>query len=119
MSARHTFSFAAAVAAATLVAGVAYAQGGLPAKCEIVLEISNWQSTKTERGYFTNRVDLRNKAAGKVSVNHVYTGAGAIFSPPVDLLPGAWTRREVARTSGYNLPNEIRNATQLTCIEFP
>lgn len=93
-------------------AGVAQAQ--IPTDCSRVLQISNWKS-EFSRGYYSNTVDLKNIGPDRVTVSHRYNGAGAIYSPPIQLAPDRFTRREVARTQNRLSPTELQAATTLTC----
>ncbi|TCH96366.1 hypothetical protein EJV46_20515 [Roseococcus sp. SYP-B2431] len=93
-------------------AGLAQAQTAVD--CAGVLDIGNW-SSELSRGYYTNRVDLRNLGQARISVTHSYRGAGAIISPPVVIAPGGFARRELARTQARQAAVALQSATTLTC----
>lgn len=97
-------------------AGMAQAQTSVD--CRRVLDISNWASDLS-RGFWTNRVDLRNISPARISVTHSYSGAGAILSPPSELAAGAFCRRELARTDTRRSPTELQAATTLACTVMP
>lgn len=94
-------------------AGIAQAQTAVD--CARVLDISNW-SSDSSRGYWTNRVDLRNVSQARIAVTHSYSGPGAIISPASSLAPGGFTRRELARTQARRSAAELQAATTLTCV---
>lgn len=97
-------------------AGIAQAQ--ITVDCRRVLDISNW-SSDLSRGYWTNRVDLRNISQARTAVTHSYNGAGAIISQASELAPGGFTRRELARTASRQGATELQAATTLTCTTMP
>jgi hypothetical protein len=95
-------------------AGIAQAQSPTTVACARVLDISNWSSELT-RGYFSNRVDLRNISQARISVTHSYNGPSAIISAASALAPGGFARRELARTQARRSAAELEAATTLTC----
>lgn len=97
-------------------AGLAQAQTAVD--CARVLDIGNW-SSELSRGYYTNRVDLRNVSQARIAVTHSYSGAGAIISPASVLAPGGFARRELARTQARRSVAELQAATTLTCTVQP
>lgn len=95
--------------------GVAQAQSPTAVACARVLDINNW-SSELSRGYFTNRVDLRNTSQAPIAVTHSYNGPGAIISQASVIAPGGFTRRELARTEARRSVAELQAATTLTCV---
>ncbi|WP_424811639.1 hypothetical protein [Roseococcus sp. YIM B11640] len=106
------------LAALLMLPAASLAQAQTPVECRQVLDITNW-SSEFSRGYFTNRVDLRNISQGRIAVTHRFSDGGEIISPASELAPNGFTRRELARTANRLAVSALQSKTTLTCVVMP